>query len=293
MKGGSAPYGACDWCTRAILEGEFCIQITRRLIQPVWKDPAEAWRCTELRSDGILILCRDCGAIFDPQDLREANPEAPDELEEDDFSPAALLHQIRPWAASEGLEYAAYVRGVLRTAGLSELGKARALRNAVIDYAAACEGAPQHFGDYESVTNAEWLDPAYEAVGSCSRAPVTREAGDAGSVLRCRRDLSFVSVDYPNSLPGGCRATYLGMLMRPLRYLSHEENDLYGWLKVLFNACAGKPVAYFSRYTPGPKIQALAAKKNVQLLPLPLDTIPANLRERNRCFHLRQATPAE
>jgi hypothetical protein len=69
-----------------------------------------------------------------------------------------------------------------------------------------------------------------------------------------------------------------------------QQDNLENWLRVFFAFTRGKPVAYFSRYVPGPKIHAVARQHGVRVVHVPLDRIPAELRERNRTFRLLSLT---
>ena len=62
----------------------------------------------------------------------------------------------------------------------------------------------------------------------------------------------------------------------------HLEN----WLRIFFRFARGKPVAYFSRYVPGARIHAVARQHGVRVQHVPLDRIPAELRERHQTFRI-------
>ena len=113
----------------------------------------------------------------------------------------------------------------------------------------------------------------------------TRPSSSARSVQRLHRGLSFVSLDRANEEPAG---KFFSQVINPLLELAYERDrdHLENWLRVFFRFARGKPVAYFSRYVPGARIHAVARQYGVRVQHVPLDRIPAELRERNQTFRI-------
>jgi hypothetical protein len=105
--------------------------------------------------------------------------------------------------------------------------------------------------------------------------------------------LSLVTLDRRNDAPRDSPGGFFNRVIGPLLELILEgegQDDLEAWLRVFFAFARGKPVAYFSRYVPGPKIQAVAQQHGVRLVHVPLSRIPAELRRRNRTFRIMSLT---
>jgi hypothetical protein len=62
------------------------------------------------------------------------------------------------------------------------------------------------------------------------------------------------------------------------------DDNLYGWLDVMFAFCTGKPFAYYSRYVPSPQVYRIAWRYKVQLVHFPLRLLPSRLLARNKSF---------
>jgi hypothetical protein len=161
------------------------------------------------------------------------------------------------------------------------------VRHAILDYAGEYEGCPLHQGFDQNGRRSGWIDPSYPHVGSCSRETSTTESLQEKPYhvgLR-RRDFSMVTLARPNYLPPHDRGSFYDRVIYPLVVLPAEKDHLYGWLEVMFEFCRGQQVAYFSRYVPGSRVREMAARHRVKLLPLPLERIPEEERERQRRFH--------
>jgi hypothetical protein len=169
-----------------------------------------------------------------------------------------------------------------------EQAPARAeVRHAIVDYGGEYEGCPLHQGLDDDGSRAGWTDPSFTEVGSCSRETSATESLQEKPYhvgLR-RRDFSMVTLARPNYLHPHGRGSFYDRVIYPLVVLEAGNDNLYGWLEVMFEFCRGQRVAYFSRYVPGARVREVAARHRVKLLALPLERIPEEERERHRRFH--------
>ncbi|MBP1776425.1 MAG: hypothetical protein H6Q86_2435 [candidate division NC10 bacterium] len=159
--------------------------------------------------------------------------------------------------------------------------------NGVIDWTSADEGSEVLQG---RTPHGGWNDPDCLHIGSCSR-----EVGDSELVFRRgesegrvrQRQWSLISLDCPTSLrnPAG-RRTFFDRVIEGLLAIQGRRpaDDVYGWLGVMCRFCAGKPLVYYSRYRPGPRLFAIARAHDVALVWSPLGRVPRELLERHRTF---------
>lgn len=63
-----------------------------------------------------------------------------------------------------------------------------------------------------------------------------------------------------------------------------DQNNIYGWLEIMFNFCRGKPFVYYSHYKPSSRIINLGRKFNVCVFHLPLSHIPAQMLQQHQSF---------
>lgn len=174
-----------------------------------------------------------------------------------------------------------YVREATRRAG--------SVRNGLIDYSSTREDSDVLRGRGSPAGDrAGWIDPSLRTVGSASRQVHSGERIQATpfEVYRNRRELSLVTLDAPTlgrTEERERRSFYTRVICRLIK-LRGAEDDLYGWLRVMFDFCRDKPFAYFSRYVPGPRVHRIAREFGVRVLHVPLERIPAALRERNQAF---------
>lgn len=159
----------------------------------------------------------------------------------------------------------------------------RPMTNGLIDFAGQVENAPMPGG---------WADPSFVEIGSASRhchSEVLQER--PFHVNRMFRELAFITLDAPTREPHpGARSFYDAVIL-PL--VQQRGGDLYDWLEVMFAFCANKPFAYFSRYTPSARVHRVAAAYGVRVLHVPLQSVPAQLVERNRSFRFLALTRAQ
>ena len=141
-----------------------------------------------------------------------------------------------------------------------------------------------------------WVESRKLRVGSISRlCRVNETLQDRPFVQRLHRGLSLVTLDRPNEPPPPPYSTS-GFNLRvifPLFELVADptrRDDLESWLQIFFAFTRGKPVAYFSRYVPGPRVHAVARQHGVRVVHVPLGRIPAKLRERNQTFRIMNLT---
>jgi hypothetical protein len=161
--------------------------------------------------------------------------------------------------------------------------------NGAIDWTSGSERSDVLAG----VTSGGWTDPSLTQLGSCSRTCIPAEPLESDPwVQRNHRELSFVTLDSPTSVPGGSRAgAFYDRVISPLVDLQRSPKDnLYSWLEVVLAFCSGKPFAYYSRYVPSPRIHAIASRHRVTLRHFPLRLLPPRLVERNRTFRFMSLT---
>ncbi len=186
------------------------------------------------------------------------------------------------------------------------------ITNAVIDFEGRTESSAFLRGEHPPATEAErdphlfwpasdagaiapWTDSDHLRIGSISRlCRVNETLRDRPLVQRLHRGLSLVTLDAANDAPGEPTDGFVNRVIIPLVDLAalqtEMRDDLESWLRIFFAFARGKPVAYFSRYVPGPKIQAVAQQHGVRVVHEPLSRIPAELRRRNRTFRIMSLT---
>jgi hypothetical protein len=137
-----------------------------------------------------------------------------------------------------------------------------------------------------------WIDPDLEKVGSVSRTTGKYELVQKQPfwVQRDFRELSLITLDAPTIIRPDDRLSFYSKVISPLLDLPHSEDNLYGWLRVMFEFCRNKPFAYYSRYKPGTRVHALAREFGVRVIHLPLGRIPRRTLERHRSFQFLHLT---
>lgn len=128
-----------------------------------------------------------------------------------------------------------------------------------------------------------WIDPDCLHVGAVSRVRNdTRQllAALPGEIALERREFSFVTLDAPTWVEDPLRR-YRSLFQQLISDLvdlrGTGADNLYGWLDFMLGFCTGKPLAYFSRYVPSERIQTMARRHSVQLVHIPLGTLPEAL----------------
>jgi hypothetical protein len=68
------------------------------------------------------------------------------------------------------------------------------------------------------------------------------------------------------------------------------KDNLYEWLEIMFEFCAGKPFAYYSTYVQSPRVHSLAWRHKVNVVHFPLQRSPIRLLERHKSFRFLALT---
>jgi hypothetical protein len=165
--------------------------------------------------------------------------------------------------------------------------------NGAIDWTQPSEDSDLLQGRHEDTG---WIDPDLRHVGSCAL-----DDGDSWQELqktpyvveRHRREWSLITLDLPTAIPDA--PSFYDKVILPLVLLKQRpaENNLYGWLEIMFEFCAGKRFAYFSRYRPGPRVLDLARRHDVTVVHIPLHRIPAPLLRKYGSFDFLNLTRAQ
>ena len=233
-----------------------------------------------------------------------------------------VAREVKSEPFSTGLHDGLDVRATLRHWADEEVyvrvGERQSLNitNAAIDYSSESEDAPMLQGvragspvgigllDPKSPRfnvdhDTGWLDPDSVHVGAISReatpGEILQENGDPCMVVRRQREFSLLTLDVPNWYRGGEdeRKDFIGRVILPLAGLPKGEDNLYGWLRVMFSFCRGKPFAYFSRYVPSARVHRVAAEYHVTLIHMPLSLISSRLLAMHRRFRFLLLTAAQ
>jgi hypothetical protein len=159
-----------------------------------------------------------------------------------------------------------------------------AIRNGVIDWTNRTENSELLRGRRR---DAGWNDPDSRVIGSVSleigHDTISRHG--ESEVTRRRREWSFVTVDHPTFETRGGSGALWDRVIEPLVDLEKGRDNLYGWLKLAFSFCEGKPFVYYSQYTPSARIFTLARAHRVRLRWCPLGHLSAALVARHRAWH--------
>jgi hypothetical protein len=154
--------------------------------------------------------------------------------------------------------------------------------NGIIDYTSptersAARGLPTYGG---------WIDPSLEHVGSASRESILSEVIQdlPCHVTLRRREFSMITLDAPTSFEADESRSFYTRVIEPVVNLDPRRDRLYVWLDVMFRFCADKPIAYYSRYAPSPRIRGIAERYRARVIHVPLQTIPTRLVEQNQRF---------
>ena len=160
--------------------------------------------------------------------------------------------------------------------------------NGVIDWTSSTERSPVLW-NLGANDRGGWNDPDSPHVGSCSREvqphDVLFSLGQSEATLR-HREWSVLTLDCPTYLdrPGGRRTFWDAVIKNLLSVAGTTGDNLYSWFQTMCCFCAGKPLVYYSRYVPGPRLFDIARVNRVRLVWSPLDRIPAPLLVRHRTF---------
>lgn len=160
-----------------------------------------------------------------------------------------------------------------------------AFSNGIVDWTGTEEDSPLLRGEIPG----GWIDPDCLHVGAVSRVrdDTRRLLSLEPEIALERREFSFVTLDAPTWVEDSLRRhrSLFRQLISDLVDLQGTGYDnLYGWLDLMFGFCAGKPLAYFSRYIPGEQIRDIAGRYGVDLVYMPLGTLPEALLAANQTF---------
>jgi hypothetical protein len=167
------------------------------------------------------------------------------------------------------------------------------ITNAIVDFTSQSERSWVLRGEARDKWDAGWTDPSSSHVGTCSREATepTKLQDQPFHVGLRRRDFSLVSLDCPNFVKDTRKKTFWDQVILPLVYLVKKKDDnLYGWLDIMFRFCQRKTVAYYSAYVPSSRVTRIARKHHVRLVHIPLSRIPKPLLARNRTFRFMNLT---
>lgn len=262
------------------------LEVRRRVRDEIYKDlppgrrgSRKYWECSADDEDNYVS--------FVEYVLRRASLTDPEEVKSVPFSSGLrdgldVRATLRSW--SEGKIY-------VREEQRGHLN----FRNGAIDWTSASEHSEVLSGN----TPGGWIDPTLTRLGSCSREShgnmkVLEE--DPWTQLD-HREFSLITLDAPTSRPRGSDGglkTFFDLVILPLVNMKNTGNDnLYGWLEVMFSYCAGKPFAYYSRYVPSPEVHRIAWKHHVRVVHFPLQRLPARLLKRHQAFRFFAFTRAQ
>jgi hypothetical protein len=255
--------------------------------------------------------------------LKELHRRAYDEFYKD-LPPAKSAHAKRNWECSPNDEndYTSFVEYVLRRASLTDPDEPKSaplqiglrdgldvratlrnwsngkiyvreeqrgrlnFTNGAIDWINASE----HSDELAGKVSAGWSDPDFTRVGSCSRTIKEPDILEKDPLVqRDYRNFTLISLDAPTSRPDRRRSSpsFYDRVIRPLvdlDVLRNKKSNLYEWLAIMFEFCAGKPFAYYSRYIPGPEIHRVAWQHKVHVVHFPLQRLPARQLDHHKTF---------
>jgi hypothetical protein len=108
------------------------------------------------------------------------------------------------------------------------------------------------------------------------------------------REVSLITLDAPTWIKGkaGIRKSFYDCVIKGLVDLKEkpENNNIYGWLEVMFNFCRNKPFAYYSLYKPSPRILSIGQKFGVRVIHVPLTRVPQRMLQRHQSFKYMSMT---
>jgi hypothetical protein len=158
-------------------------------------------------------------------------------------------------------------------------------RHAVIDWTSRSERSPILTGEVPG----GWIDPDCLHLGGVSRVRHDTKVAlteRPGLVNLERRELSFVTRALPTWIEDreNRNSLYYWLIAPLVRLRGSPDDQLYGWLDLMFAFCAGEPVAYYSSYEPSRFVYDVAEKRNLSLTHTPLQVLPEALLARNQAF---------
>jgi hypothetical protein len=219
--------------------------------------------------------------------------------------PDAHANERRYWGAypADELAYEKFIRWALALArhnqpasqfrgppehdGIQSDGRRpQKFTNGIIDWTSSSESASV----LQGTTLGGWIDPDCAHVGGMSRVRndtrVAIATEPAGVNLE-RREWSFITLDAPTWMTDASRRSegLYPRLIRPVvELVGSRDDNLYGWLDLVFSFCAGKTVVYYSRYVPSVLIGRIAAAHAVRLTHRSMRVLPEALFARNAAY---------
>lgn len=161
-------------------------------------------------------------------------------------------------------------------------------RNGAIDWINTSEHSDCLTG---KLPDGGWIDPDLTRLGSCSRESILGRVPLQNEpwIQRDHREFTLITLDAPTSRPGSISSSpsFFTRVIEPLVELKKSrkgKDNLYEWLGIMFEFCAGKPFAYYSKYVPSPKIHRLAWRHKVHVVHFPLQRLPSKLLEQHKTF---------
>ena len=148
---------------------------------------------------------------------------------------------------------------------------------------------PSQDKPYADATDGGWIDPDLLGAGSASwtvRKSV-RLQSKPFLMQRVYRELSLITLDTPTWIKGesGTRKSFYDSVILQLLGLEQQsENNIYGWLEIMFKFCRNKPFAYYSHYKPSPRIFGIGRQFGVRIIHVPLTRIPEQMLNQHRSF---------
>jgi hypothetical protein len=112
-------------------------------------------------------------------------------------------------------------------------------------------------------------------------------------VQRSYRELSLITLDAPTWLKADDSRSLYGKVIKRLLESPPRENNLCGWLRIMFGFCRNKPLDYYSHYQPGPRVHAIAREFGARIIYVPLTCISRRLLERHQSFQFMNLTRAQ
>ncbi|OGA42563.1 MAG: hypothetical protein A3G24_25145 [Betaproteobacteria bacterium RIFCSPLOWO2_12_FULL_62_13] len=161
-------------------------------------------------------------------------------------------------------------------------------RNGLIDYT----GRSEDSWILPRARRGGWVDPDLQNVGSASWTDRDRQVlrEHPFHVSRIFRELSLITLDAPTWERSDESRSFHSKVIAPMMELPACENNLCGWLRIMFRFCRNKPFGYWSHYRPGLRVLAIAREFGVRIVHIPLERIPWRIRERHRSFEFMYLT---
>jgi hypothetical protein len=141
-----------------------------------------------------------------------------------------------------------------------------------------------------------WIDPILLNVGSASWTVrgAERLQNSPFWIQRDHREVSLITLDAPTWIKGktGAQQSFYDTVILGLLALrkTPNNNNIYGWLEIMFKFCRNKPFAYYSHYKPSSRILSIGQKFGVRVIHVPLARIPKRMFQRHQSFKFMKMT---